>query len=67
MSSDHSFLDELSYYAKLELPVPDGKQDTFPYNPALPFGGYKQSGWGRESGHAVLVLYTEVKAVCAQV
>ncbi|EDY18628.1 Aldehyde dehydrogenase (NAD(+)) [Chthoniobacter flavus Ellin428] len=31
---------------------------------ALPFGGYKQSGWGREMGHAALDLYTESKAVC---
>src|ERR1039457_6678030 len=30
---------------------------------ALPFGGYKQSGWGREMGHEVLNNYTEVKAV----
>ena len=30
---------------------------------ALPFGGYKQSGWGREMGHAVLEHYTETKAV----
>jgi len=37
------------------------------FDPALPFGGYKQSGWGRESGRAVLDLYTETKAVCAQV
>ena len=37
------------------------------FDPALPFGGYKQSGWGRESGHAALDLYTEVKSVCAQV
>ncbi len=27
------------------------------------FGGYKQSGWGREMGHEVLEAYTEVKAV----
>jgi len=33
---------------------------------ALPFGGYRQSGWGREMGHEVLNAYTEVKAVCAQ-
>ena len=31
---------------------------------ALPFGGCKQSGWGREMGHEVLDLYTETKAVC---
>jgi phenylacetaldehyde dehydrogenase len=33
------------------------------FDAALPFGGYKQSGWGREMGHAVLNNYTEVKAV----
>lgn len=33
------------------------------FDAALPFGGYKQSGWGREMGHDVLELYTEVKAV----
>jgi phenylacetaldehyde dehydrogenase len=36
------------------------------FDPALPFGGYKQSGWGREMGHAALDLYTESKSVCAQ-
>jgi len=36
------------------------------FDPALPFGGYKQSGWGREMGHDALELYTETKAVCAQ-
>jgi phenylacetaldehyde dehydrogenase len=30
---------------------------------ALPFGGYKQSGWGREMGHEVLEHYTQTKAV----
>jgi phenylacetaldehyde dehydrogenase len=34
------------------------------FDAALPFGGYKQSGWGREMGHEVLEAYTEVKAVC---
>jgi phenylacetaldehyde dehydrogenase len=34
------------------------------FDPALPFGGYKESGWGREMGHEVLELYTEVKSVC---
>jgi len=35
------------------------------FDASLPFGGYKQSGWGREMGHEVLEAYTEVKAVCA--
>jgi phenylacetaldehyde dehydrogenase len=35
------------------------------FDAALPFGGYKQSGWGREMGRDALELYTEVKAVCA--
>jgi phenylacetaldehyde dehydrogenase len=34
------------------------------FDAALPFGGYKQSGWGREMGHAALDMYTESKAVC---
>ncbi len=33
------------------------------FDAALPFGGYKQSGWGREMGHEALEAYTEVKAV----
>ena len=33
------------------------------FDAALPFGGYKQSGWGREMGAEVLNNYTEVKAV----
>ena len=37
------------------------------FDAALPFGGYKQSGWGREMGHDALELYTEVKAVCAAI
>lgn len=36
------------------------------FDAALPFGGYKQSGWGREMGHDALELYTEVKAVCTK-
>jgi phenylacetaldehyde dehydrogenase len=34
------------------------------FDAALPFGGFKQSGWGREMGHNALELYTETKAVC---
>jgi phenylacetaldehyde dehydrogenase len=36
------------------------------FDAALPFGGYKQSGWGREMGHEVLNNYTELKAVTTQ-
>jgi phenylacetaldehyde dehydrogenase len=33
------------------------------FDASLPFGGYKQSGWGREMGEEVIHNYTEVKAV----
>jgi aldehyde dehydrogenase (NAD+) len=32
-------------------------------DPASPFGGYKQSGFGREMGSYALENYTEVKSV----
>jgi phenylacetaldehyde dehydrogenase len=35
------------------------------FDASLPFGGYKQSGWGREMGTEVFHNYTEVKAVTA--
>ncbi len=34
-----------------------------PLDPASPFGGYKQSGFGRELGRHALDLYTQVKSV----
>jgi phenylacetaldehyde dehydrogenase len=37
------------------------------FDAALPFGGYKQSGWGREMGHDALDLYTQKKAVCIRI
>jgi phenylacetaldehyde dehydrogenase len=37
------------------------------FDAALPFGGYKESGWGREMGHAVLENYLQTKAVCIQI
>ncbi|OLL20227.1 MULTISPECIES: aldehyde dehydrogenase family protein [unclassified Rhodococcus (in: high G+C Gram-positive bacteria)] len=33
------------------------------FDTALPFGGYKQSGWGRELGEGALAEYTQTKSV----
>ena len=33
---------------------------------AVPFGGYKQSGWGRENGYEGLLEYTQLKSVMAK-
>lgn len=35
-----------------------------PVDPNLPFGGYKQSGIGREHGRSMIEQYTELKSVC---
>jgi acyl-CoA reductase-like NAD-dependent aldehyde dehydrogenase len=32
-------------------------------DPSTPFGGFKQSGWGREHGRQAMELYSEVKSV----
>ena len=36
-------------------------------DPSTPWGGYKQSGWGRELGAYALDLYTEVKNVIVDI
>ncbi len=33
------------------------------FDSASPFGGFKQSGWGREKGTNVLDSYTELKSI----
>lgn len=33
------------------------------FDAASPFGGYRQSGWGREMGEEAIELYTEIKSV----
>lgn len=37
------------------------------FDPSLPIGGLKQSGWGRESGQQAVDNYLELKTVCAVV
>jgi 5-carboxymethyl-2-hydroxymuconate semialdehyde dehydrogenase len=37
------------------------------FDPASPFGGYKESGYGRELGRYALDLYTQVKSVWLKV
>jgi aldehyde dehydrogenase (NAD+) len=32
-------------------------------DPISPFGGYKQSGFGRELGRYAIELYTQIKSV----
>jgi len=36
------------------------------FDAAMPFGGYKESGWGREMGHNALDNYLETKSVVTQ-
>jgi phenylacetaldehyde dehydrogenase len=36
------------------------------FDAALPFGGLKESGWGREMGREVLDNYLQTKAVWIQ-
>ena len=37
------------------------------FDASMPFGGYKQSGWGREMGHNALDNYLETKSVCVSI
>lgn len=33
----------------------------------MPFGGYKQSGWGREMGKESVYAYLESKSMCIRI
>jgi hypothetical protein len=43
--------------------LPQAKNTYHVFDAAMPFGGYKESGWGREMGHQVLENYLETKSV----
>jgi aldehyde dehydrogenase (NAD+) len=43
-----------------------GLNCAFRYDHSMPFGGYKQSGWGHESGKAGIDGYLQTKIVWAQ-
>jgi len=36
-------------------------------DPSMPFGGFKQSGLGREHGRSAIEMYTELKSVCISI
>ena len=36
-------------------------------DPNIPFGGFKQSGWGRENSEDVFSHYTETKSVVMKI
>jgi succinate-semialdehyde dehydrogenase/glutarate-semialdehyde dehydrogenase len=40
-----------------------GVNDATGYTHEIPFGGYKESGLGREGGHQGIEEYTEVKSI----
>jgi acyl-CoA reductase-like NAD-dependent aldehyde dehydrogenase len=42
-------------------------QNIFRFDPSLPFGGFKQSGIGREGGEAGLMTFTEAKSILLDV
>jgi len=43
-----------------------GLNCQFQYDHSMPFGGYKQSGWGHESGKAGIETYLQTKIVWVQ-
>jgi phenylacetaldehyde dehydrogenase len=38
-----------------------------PVDANMPFGGYKQSGFGREHGRVAIEMYTELKSICMKI
>jgi len=62
----HIYTRDLSAAHRLALAIDAGTvwvNTQLAPDPALPFGGFKQSGWGRENGAAVFEHYTESKSV----
>jgi len=47
--AQHAIADQLACHAMIDA--------------GMPFGGYKQSGFGREQGRAGIEMYTELKSV----
>jgi acyl-CoA reductase-like NAD-dependent aldehyde dehydrogenase len=62
--SHEDYLTQQRRWAAMTVTIDASGYNVF--DASLPFGGYKQSGWGREMGHEALETYTEVKAVTAQ-
>ena len=52
-----------SHRARRSRPARSGSTPTTSTIPASPFGGYKESGFGREQGRDALEKYTQVKSV----
>ena len=47
--------------------VPGAGAEEVDQDSGSPFGGYKQSGHGREGGQDGAELYTEVKNICISI
>ena len=62
---DRPFGEDLSYAYRVARGVRTGtfSQNRFRFDPGLPFGGFKQSGLGREGGREGLASFTEFKSV----
>ena len=59
-SEGHSTIDHLECVCNIVLICYISSDD---FDAAIPFGGYKKSGWGRDKGEYALENYTEVKLI----